>query len=240
MNDIADSLAREGSASLGPHSQIPIPDSHIKSIIDKETLRRWNAGWLHVEGHRQTKLFFPTINKSKTDRLYKTSKAIYSQAVRWITGFNGLAYQNHKINPVEFPSPLCQLCEGWVEETSSHLISECPALFWERKDAFKTIHNIENLEDIKMADLISFLKNRKVQMMENIAEYPLLFVEDYDHIQHDVITSTNHGTSFDSRNHDDGEDAEEPLPDGEHDWHEDHPPPAKRRDRRPSERTGVG
>ena len=243
LNDIADSLAREGSASYGPHSQIPIPDSHIKSVIDNETLKRWNAGWLHVEGHRQTKLFFPTINKNKSERLYKASKSIYSQAIRWITGFNGLAYQNHKINPVDFPSPLCQLCEGWVEETSPHLISECPSLFWERKDAFKTIHNLEDLANIKMADLISFLSNRKVQMMENIAEYPLLFVEDYKHIQHDIqyniTTDSNHETSLDSR-FDDGEDSAEHRPGGEHDRHEDLPPPAKRRDRRPSERTGVG
>ena len=48
MNEIADSLAREGSAAFGPHSQIPIPDSHIKTIIDNETLKRWNAGWLHL------------------------------------------------------------------------------------------------------------------------------------------------------------------------------------------------
>ena len=139
MNDIADSLARQGSASYGPHPLIPIPDSHIKEIIDKETIKRWNLGWIHVEGHRQTKLFFPSIDVAKAAKLYKSKKSLFSQAIRWITGFNGLAYQNHKINPVDFPSPLCQLCEEWVEETSSHLISECPSLFWERLHAFGTI-----------------------------------------------------------------------------------------------------
>ena len=237
MNDIADSLAREGSASLGPHPLIPMPDSHIKEIIDAETSKRWNLGWIHTEGHRQTKLFFPSINKAKADKLYKSKKAIYSQAIRWITGFNGLAYQNHKINPVDFPSPLCQLCEEWVEETSSHLISECPALFWERMHAFGTVQNIDNLADMKINNLFSFLKNRKVQMMENIAEYPLLFVEDYEHIHHDIMANANHATSFDSRNDDEDTDTApmDPTPPGDPDL-----PPAKRRDRRPSERTGIG
>ena len=237
MNDIADNLARVGSASYGPHPLTPMPDSYIKDIIDKETIKRWNLGWIHTEGHRQTKLFFPLIDKAKADKLYKSKKSLYSQAIRWITGFNGLAYQNHKINPVDFPSPLCQLCEEGVEETSSHLISECPSLFWERLHAFGTIHNIETLKDIKIANLFSFLKNRKVQMMENIAEYPLLFIEDYQHIHHDIITDANHETSYDSRNNDaDAEPAPmDPTPPGDPDL-----PPAKRRDRRPSERTGIG
>ena len=65
MNDIADNLARESSASFGPHPQIPIPNSYVKSLIDAETERRWNAGWIHTEGHRQMKLFFPLSIKAK-------------------------------------------------------------------------------------------------------------------------------------------------------------------------------
>ena len=82
MNDIADKLAREGSMAMGPHPQVPIPDSHVKELIDKETLKRWNNGWVNVDGHRQAKLFFPIVDKIKASKLYKTSKSIYSQAIR--------------------------------------------------------------------------------------------------------------------------------------------------------------
>ena len=73
--------------------------------------------------------------------------------------------------------------------------------------------------------------------MENIAEYPLLFVEDYKNIHHDIIDNTNHETSFDSRNIDDTDAG----PTGaQHQNLVLELPPAKRRDRRPSDRTGIG
>ena len=119
-------------------------------------------------------------------------------AVRWITGFNGLAYQNNKINPYEFPSPNCRLCEQIIEETSQHLICECPALHHERVNAFKTIHCIETLYEVKIPNLLTFLKERRVQLMENISEYPLLFVEDYTHLHNEIIDIINHETSLPS------------------------------------------
>ena len=71
--------------------------------------------------------------------------------------------------------------------------------------------------------------------MENISEYPLLFIEDYDHIHQDIIDNANHATSFDSQNNDDMDtdptEAQHQDPDL---------PPAKRRDRRPSDRAGIG
>ena len=238
MNDIADQLARTGSEAAGPHLQIPIPDAHVKDLIDKETLKRWNLGWIHLEGHRQTKLFFPEVNCNKAKQLYKYSKAKYSQAIRWITGFNGLAYQNNEIDPIQFPNPNCQLCEQLIEETSAHLINECPALLWERMDAFKVTHDLNetDLKAVKIPQLIKFLSNRKVMMMENISEYPLLFIEDYEndinHIQIDNIT--NHETSLSSRNSID----DDTVDGGSRDASS---PPLKRRDRRAStDRTGVG
>ena len=72
--------------------------------------------------------------------------------------------------------------------------------------------------------------------MENIAEYPLLFVEDYEHIHQDIIDNTNHKTSLDSQNDDNDVDTD---PAGIQHLDLDLPP-VKRRDRRPSDRTGVG
>ena len=73
---------REGSMSQGPHNRVPIPDAYVKEIIDNEPKRRWNNGWIHTEGHRQTKLFFPEVDTHKAEQLYKVSKSTYSQVVR--------------------------------------------------------------------------------------------------------------------------------------------------------------
>ena len=236
LNDIADKLARDGSASAGPHTRVPMPDANIKELIDNETIKRWNLGWINQEGHRQTKLFFPEVNLNKAKLLYKYSKSKFSQAVRWITGFNGLAYQNNKINPNEFPNPNCQLCEQLIDETSAHLIAQCPILFWERMDAFKTVDEIEEeqLKYIKIPQLIKFLGNNKVAVMENISEYPLLFIDDYNNQQvHEIIDQiANHETSLSSR--DESGTEENSTADTTS------TPPPKRRDRRTStERSGV-
>ena len=189
-----------------------------------------------MEGHRQTKLFFPIVDCNKAGKLYNTSKATYSQAIRWITGFNGLAYQNNKMYPHEFPSPHCQLCEGMEDETSAHLITECPSLFWERHYSFKTNLFITDLQEIKIKELFIFLKNNKVRMMENLSEYPLLFVEDYQNTHHEIIDNiANHETSLFSRSDTDDEDIDAAVMS-----ETGRSPPAKRRDRRPSERSGIG
>ena len=38
MNDIADNLAKTGAESFGPLMCTPIPDAHIKELIDSETM----------------------------------------------------------------------------------------------------------------------------------------------------------------------------------------------------------
>lgn len=121
-NDRADELAKARALSDNPCEWLPIPDAHIKELIDVETRRRWNHRWALTEGHRQTMHFFPEVDCAKAMKLFKIPKSRFSQAIRWITGFNGLAYQNNKISPQDFPSPNCQLCNTCVNETSVHLI----------------------------------------------------------------------------------------------------------------------
>ena len=123
LNEIADELAKTGAEANGPQRKIEITDAQIKSIIDTDTEKAWNREWVNCEGHRQTKLFFPKVNKAKAIALYNNSKSVYSQLVRWITGFNGLSYHNNKINPAEYPDPTCHICEEGVDETSAHLMA---------------------------------------------------------------------------------------------------------------------
>ena len=74
------------------------------------------------------------------------------------------------------------MCEQLIEETSAHLITECPALLWERRDAFKVTHDLyeTDISVLKIPQVMKFLGNNRVMMMENLSEYPLLFIEDYE------------------------------------------------------------
>lgn len=63
-NDRTDELAKAGALSEEPWEWIPVPDAFVKRLIDEERVRRWNYGWSSVEGHRQTKLFFPVVDCS--------------------------------------------------------------------------------------------------------------------------------------------------------------------------------
>ena len=79
-----------------------------------------------------------------------------------------------------------------------------------------------DLEKLKIYELTRFLKEKRVQLLENIAEYPLLFVEDYNNQQNAIIdTINNHETSLPLQDGDD-EDAEDAVADDEE-------PRAKRR-----------
>ena len=57
---------------------------------------------------------------------------------------------------------------------------------------------------------LTFLKQNRVSMMETILKYPLLFVEDYENVNHEIFDAiANHETSFSSRNNNNNNDKEE-------------------------------
>ena len=119
-------------------------------------------------------------------------------------------------------------------------ITTCPAFHEERTNAFRVRYDLEegDLASIKFKDFVRFLKEKRVQLIENIAEYPLLFAEDYNNYQHELldVIANHENTSFSSRHNLEDNDDES-----------DKPPPAKRQDRRDSmerslvnARVGVG
>ena len=130
---------------------------------------------------------------SKTKQIYDTDKATFSQLVRWITGFNGLAYFNHTIGLAE--SANCKHCESCLEETAEHIIRFCQGFNQHRRESFYTIYDLEDLEHIDINKLKSFLRQKKVRLAEEINELPLLFAEDYSQINHDILESFNNASS---------------------------------------------
>ena len=119
----------------------------------------------------------------KPRRLYNRERDSYCRAIRFITGQNGLNYYNNKIDPHNFPSTLCQLCEE-EEETTDHLILDCPVLSQLRLDCFGSRFDPEP-DNIKPEKLHKFLKSPNLSGIENISENTLLFIKDYENVTHD-------------------------------------------------------
>ena len=72
----------------------------------------------------QTKQKFPTIFKRISFELLQKGRKEFSEAVQLITGHNFL--QRHKVIVQKDIDPLCRSC-GEDEETSHHVVAECPA-----------------------------------------------------------------------------------------------------------------
>ena len=71
--------------------------------------------------------FFAEPQEKKSRELLGWSREKYGEFFRWISGHNFLGRHNHLLNPEKYPDPICRAC-GEEEETSSHLILECPVL----------------------------------------------------------------------------------------------------------------
>ncbi len=125
-NERADVLAKEGALDpLREAAQIPkLPPSVIKSLHRDGLERRWNEHWQSRTDCRQTKQWFPSICKNISFKLLRKGRKEFSEAVQLITGHNFL--QRHKVIVQEDDDPLCRSC-GEDEETSHHVIAECPA-----------------------------------------------------------------------------------------------------------------
>ena len=106
-------------------------------------MKQWNDEWISEKDCRQTKIFFPVVNPKQSEFLLNLSRKQLGQVVQTITGHNRLKYHEHKI--CQDVNPLCRLC-GEENETSWHLIGECPVLFNVRAQHFHKYLLDENPE----------------------------------------------------------------------------------------------
>ena len=85
--------------------------------------------------------------------------------VQFLTGHNKL--QRHKNLQEKISDPFsCRLC-GSAEETSFHVIAECPALQRERMEIFKTWSNMSETPEWTIGQVEKFLNKTVVgQMLE--------------------------------------------------------------------------
>ena len=127
-NEKADELAKLGTLQPQPLA-IPIPMSRIKLSIKHLITNIWAREWTTHPKARQTKLYHPHLDPSKSKALLKWSRLKLGRYIRAVTGHNNLLYRLHTID--NSISPICRFCLQANEEFF-HLATDCPSLWWAR------------------------------------------------------------------------------------------------------------
>jgi hypothetical protein len=127
-NEIADELAREGSAHhfVGPEPPVGVSRQCVRSKIQCWMNRQHLVRWRGLVGNmRQAQELISGPNTTARTALMSFSRAQSWVVIGLLTGHNTLRRHLHIMGLVD--SPLCRKC-GAGEETSAHVLCECEAL----------------------------------------------------------------------------------------------------------------
>jgi len=119
------SLAKRGALSPAETEEFPVSGEYFKRDVAAEVSNRWNIRWHSCPTARQAKEIWPDVDENRSSLLVKSSRNEIGTVLGMYTGHNH--YNRHKFLLGETDSPLCRLCH-LDEETSFHILGECPAL----------------------------------------------------------------------------------------------------------------
>jgi len=141
-NNYVDLLAKPGAQTqteVGPFPRKEITLAFIRLQLRREMIASWEEEWAAHQSCRQTKLWCPTPNESLSRNILGLNREEIGRIIRWLTGHNFLRRHANIINPIHYSNPKCRLC-GMDEETSSHILTDCMALDFERFQLMKSGH----------------------------------------------------------------------------------------------------
>ncbi|XP_060527243.1 uncharacterized protein LOC132702552 [Cylas formicarius] len=157
-NEAADALAREGSSHrhIGPEPRLGIAPCVRRGALEAWARDRAAGGWRVAPGMRQARLMMDGPALPRTRELLRLTR----RECRALTG----AYTGH----CRLRRHLCLLGIGddpecrWCmkgEETSYHLLTECPALTWARLGVFGTaLIDPDSVHGIGLKELLTFYR----------------------------------------------------------------------------------
>ncbi len=157
-NEIADSLAKEGSLLpfLGPE-----PAIGISSLSARHSIVQWShvehcVQWGLITSCRQAREFLDKPTKALSKELLALSRALLRQYIAVMTGHNTLNYHLSNIG-VAYDS-LCLLC-GEEEETSYHFLCECEAFAGLRHSIFgQGLLLAGDIKGASVKDILAFIR----------------------------------------------------------------------------------
>ena len=164
-NEFADFKAKTGTTNRAFKYECSTPISWAKQLIKQGSYKEWTHKWYYSKTGRQTRIWFPSLNKKFSRSLMSLNRTDLGLMVEIISGHNRLnRHQNIVDKDV---SPLCRLCKE-ENESSFHIIASCPRLLYKRWQAFKTPFLDEN-PVWHPKSLLKFLHIAKIREMNNRA-----------------------------------------------------------------------
>lgn len=163
-NECADYLAKNGSTLGEGHSrEMRVPLIKVKRDIEKFYYKRWSQTWHDYQHARQTKIWFQKPDPNKSKKLFGLNRENLSLMIQFLTGHNKLKRHRNIQNNINDPHS-CRLCLE-EEESSYHVIAECPATQVFRWNIFQSTTVLQNHPDWSVSQILKFLKESKVGKM---------------------------------------------------------------------------
>ena len=189
-NEEADSLAKEGGARCeeGPEPFLPVPQTVLNSKMREFFERLWNTRWNALDTCRQTKHWFPKVDRARSIALFrKTNRKEYGNVIQLISGHNFLRRHEALVHPGQDSS--CRLC-GEKEETVFHLVIECPRVRTFRINSFGSncVNVFDTNSELVRADVNSDVTNTNLRNNFSIEWSPegvLKFARTIEHLLED-------------------------------------------------------
>ena len=153
-NEKADDLAKAGSLQPNLVPDLPaVPVATLKLQFKAIFVEEWQDYWSKLPTCRQTKQWFPAIDKKKSFDALTLGRSRLSVLVQIITGHNFLKRHEALVN--ENDDAECRLCLE-DDETTFHVLAECPALAEPRMQVFGSTIQAAPLQ-WTIQELVSFV-----------------------------------------------------------------------------------
>ena len=187
-NDRADLMARSGrdNPTQSEPDSPKIARATMKSEIDEAAKTLWKVMWEISPSCRQSKMWFPNGPRPGfAFEVLHLPRVVCSQVIHFVTGHNFLRRHQAIIEFAELsqlekheglgqdgdfheamePIAACSLC-GEKEESSFHIMSECPMLIDARIGTFGKEEILSPYDDIPVYKLVSYLRDVKLKSLE--------------------------------------------------------------------------
>ena len=136
-----------------------------KTAINNYFNKKWLKAWKAYDQARQTKIWFPEPNSKKSSKLLRLNRNNLGRLVQFLTGHNKLKRHKNIQNGIIDPYS-CRLCSE-EEESSFHVIAECPAMECYRSSAFKLPPpiTIPNPPEWTVTQVVKFIRTSPIGEM---------------------------------------------------------------------------
>jgi hypothetical protein len=128
-------MAKTGATTptLQPSPILPMPQIQVKDILAEHTRQTWHKQWSKHTPCRQTKLWFPSTDRSLSHTILCHTRQEVGLLIPATTGHNHLQYHRHNIDLSV--DPTCTLCQQ-ADKDSNHVIRDCTAIVALRQQYF--------------------------------------------------------------------------------------------------------